>query len=187
VALHGAKYAEISPYLEEYLGLAHAAPQGGTLLPVTPVPWGVTRDGNLLSSRVQPFVNAAGYLTAENGNAVVLLDNYQAAKGHFPVRYRESLGTLAAGGPEAARPPLHDLLGHLRRSGVPVDAVLLWGPPEHFQRAPGGLRFLGELEEAFVPVAISRPTGLGRLYVASTLHPGSEQTAPPRAPEASDG
>lgn len=167
LGLHWTTYRRIEPYLEEYLELASQVPAGSTLLPLTSTPWGFERQGRPLSVKVRPFLNAAAYVGPEGDDAVVLLNNYQAGKGYFPVVYRAEVDPfrhLAPGGGFRAVPPRVDLAAYSRTTRVPVHFVLTWGFDQTPPADPGTQAILAQLRNGYEPVATSAPSGLGKLY-----------------------
>ncbi len=97
------------------------------------------------------------------------LDLYQAALPYFPVPYRlpgepprPAGGAAGAGGhPGAALP-----LAERSPTGRP-DLVLLWGAPAEDLGRPDDRALAGPLAAGYRLVAVSTPTGLGRLYAAT--------------------
>src|SRR5262249_20254070 len=109
-----------------------------TLMPISFSHVGQGPDGKDLSVRVSAFRHAGGYLAVERHLA--LLKNYEATTGYFPILYRPELnpythmGTdeTAMGNGLESVPPSIDLVDYTRRTGQPVDYLLIWGlRPEH--------------------------------------------------------
>jgi hypothetical protein len=155
LASHLASYRRLDGYVGEYLSVAPAVAAGSTLLPVTLYPWDAIEPGRPLAAQVRPLDHAAGYLAA--GGEIVVLANYEAHVGYFPVVYRPQLDPyrfLVSGD--------LDLDGYRRRGGR-VDYVLVWGRVLPTRPAVRGL--LAKLARGYDLIATS-PRGLARLYRA---------------------
>lgn len=150
LVLRVAKYAELDPRIRAYVEAGDSVAEGATLLTLPYGPYGVARDGSARSVRVQPFLHAGGHIGMRRH--AVLLDNYEAVAGYFPVRYRPSHDPGEFIG-ELFHPSLRaiNLLSYSRRSRGRIDYVLVWnpGPP----RWDWGLAaVLAQLHAAFEPV-----------------------------------
>lgn len=169
LGLHARAYAQLAPQLAEYRSVGARLPAGATLLSLSFAHRGLDESGGPLALRIRPFQHAAGYLSAERG--VVDLNNYQADRGYFPVRYRREcnpfgpLGTID----EIEEEPPRVHLGRYRRALAAagcgdVDYLLLWGLDPAARTGPAAAALLAEIEAGYRPVYVSRPRGLARLY-----------------------
>jgi hypothetical protein len=106
-----------------------------TLLPLHFSPYGHAPDGQMLSSRVAPFLNASGHIAAQRG--IVDLQNYEAFGNTFPVMFRPHLHPLVHiwNGLQFQSPSI-DFLSYPLRTGGRVDYVLIWRTGEDSQDNP---------------------------------------------------
>jgi hypothetical protein len=149
LGLHVQKYAELNDYLGEYLSGTHLIEPNTTLLPLIFSPRGNRPDGQPLSSRVEPFINASGHIAAQRG--VVDLANYEAMSSVFPVMFRPHLDPfvhILYGWYDAQfQPPQLDFQSYPQRTGGHVGYVLVWRTREESQDHPV-TRFYRQLEQS---------------------------------------
>lgn len=124
------RWQEVDRELDDFLVVARQVEAGETAVSVSFRHQLRGRDGESLPYRVFPWVHALGYAAAER--PIVNLGLYQATTDLFPLRYRPEVDPyvhLAAqpGGLEWA-PPQVDLPGYEERTGVRVDAVVIFQP-----------------------------------------------------------
>jgi hypothetical protein len=124
LGLHMQKYAELNDYLEEFLAGSHLIESNTTLLPLIFSPQGHAPDGRALSSPVLIFEHASGHIAAQRG--IVDLQNYEAGKSYFPVRYRPHLNPYTYIVDVRGQSPQPDFLSYPQRTGGRVDYVLVW-------------------------------------------------------------
>jgi hypothetical protein len=124
----------------------HLIEPNTTLLPLIFSPYGYSPEGQVLSSRVAPFLNAAGHIAAQRG--IVDLANYEAMLSTFPVMSRPHLNPLVhiAHGFQLQSPSI-DFLSYSQRTGGRVDYVLIWRTREDSQDNPV-TKFYRQLEQS---------------------------------------
>ena len=170
VVIHSIKYTELNGYLAEYLSASPAIEPNTTLLPIIFSERGDAPGRQLLSSRIDFLLNAAGYITAERH--VVDLWNYQASQTpFFPVLFRADLNPSSflgylpldsAAGELRALPT--QLLSFPRRTGGRIDYVHVWGVRSADRERQIPKLVLKQLEEGYDLVATSPQRGLLQLY-----------------------
>ncbi len=166
--------------LQEYLAVRESIPRGALLLPLCYEASGIGGDRNPKSSRVAPFIHAAGYLAAERD--ALQLANYEGNKGHFPLLFRPEWNPYTQLGPYGgieAAPPCVEFLAFNRVASRPIDHVLTWGleayerrmAPEWSERPYKSREARGcvasvraQLAAAYELVDVSEPNGWARLY-----------------------
>jgi len=170
LVIHSLAYRDLNGFLTEYVSVGPALASNTTLLPITFSQQGDVPGMRSLSSRINVFLNAGGYLAAERH--VVDLGNYEASQTRFfPTLFRSRLNPAeqlkyapvdSATGDLSAVPTA--LLEYPQRTGGTIDYVLVWGArADDRQRAvPRGI--FRQLDEAYDVVYTSRPGGLARLY-----------------------
>jgi hypothetical protein len=168
---HTVVYAEFNDYLSEYLSVEPVLQPGSTVLPLTFRYQLRTPDNRLASVKVGVFRHAAGYLAARS--AVIDLENYEAATGYFPVRFKPEVNPfehIGIGGfvPDhglQAQPPCVEFLTYAERTGGrPVDFVLLWNVLPEQCDTPAGRSILQQLKQGYELTYTSSPRGLLQLY-----------------------
>jgi len=172
LALNSVKYSEIDSYLNEFVsGESHIEPEA-TLLPLIFSKEGRGPDGKPLSLRISPFLHASGLIVAKN--PVVDLDNYEAAKGYFPIVYRNEINPFVHIGHIEADPPRVDFLNYPERTGGRVDYVLLWGLDSPTRRNARVQDILEQLGKGYDLIFVSLSRGLMELYriKAGTIREG---------------
>jgi hypothetical protein len=129
LALHGWTYRRLAPGLAEIEAAGRAVEPGRTLLFLSYAHQGDDGGGRPQAFRTQPFVHAGSAVAAARGAVDLAL--YEANEDYFPIAYRPErnpythLSTAPLG--IETEPPQVDLAGYTRRTGEPIDYVLLWG------------------------------------------------------------
>jgi len=165
LGLHVKKYAELNPYITEYLSGMHLIESNTTLLPLCFSPFGYSSSGRSLSRKVESFIHASSYIAAKRH--VVEFNNYEAWKGHFPLIYRASLNPLkhiAIRQRIDAVPPEVDFLSYPKRAGGRVDYVLLWGVRQEFLNHKATKSIFEQLRQGYDLIFTSPNKGLIQLY-----------------------
>ncbi len=167
IPIHAMLVAEI----EEYVSTVKVIPNGSTVLPLN------------LSSRTVPAAlsamypklrydaleSAVSYIALERD--IVNLRNYQAAKGYFPLIYKEARNPalyLSKSGFRglSKRPFAFNLEAYRERTGTVVDYVLIWGNLESNRQAPDIQNVLAQLSD-YKLIYTSKPHGLMHVYALS--------------------
>ena len=120
----------------------------------------------LPNMRYSEVLHAVGYMALSS--SIVTLNDYQASKGYFPLRYKEETSPieyLSERGLEGLeRPPFaFDLQAYQEETGAVVDYLLLWGDLEEVKERPDVQAMLIQLE-AYDLVYTSEPRKLMRVY-----------------------
>jgi hypothetical protein len=178
LALHAASYRRLDGDLDEYLSAAPYVASGTTLLSLSYANFGPRDErGKTPSWKVRPFVHASGRLAAARG--IVDLDDYQAGRDYFPVRYRPTCDPFVGDfdvSPES-EPPRFDVAGYRRRPGCEIDYVLTWGATAADLPA-----IADTLDGAYEEVYVSPERGLTRLYRRRGTLPAPPAAAAEDAP-----
>jgi hypothetical protein len=176
LGLHSVKYGELNNYLTEYLSASPYIQSNTTLLPISFSQRGDTLGRPPLSTRIDVFLNAAGYIAAERH--VVDLWNYEASQTRFfPVIFRPGLNPAvplqyapldSAAGDFRALPTA--LLAFSQQTGGKIDYVLVWGARarDRHKRIPGLI--FEQLKEGFDLIHSSPQRGLTQLYRRKDFH-----------------
>jgi hypothetical protein len=147
--------------LAEFASAGAAVRPHATLLALS---YDLSRPPDMLTSGVDVFVHAGGYIAAERRG--LNLSNYEGHSGHFPLRFRAEMDPyrwLGVGGGLEGLPPCVDLDAFHRRTGVAVDYVYTWGRRPD-DRHPCTLSLGAQLDASFDLVHTTSPRGLGHLY-----------------------
>ncbi len=156
------RFAAIDAYLREVVSLAAAMEPGAAVLAL---PLGRTLDGRPVSDRRYVAIQA-GSLVALAADGIDL-KNFQAHTGIVPIVFRPKRRPwthLAADADFLARPLEVDVTRYRRRTGRPINYVLLFGDPAGFPAEPAGHPLTRGLAAEYELVQISAPRGLARLY-----------------------
>lgn len=157
------RYRAVNRMLEVfYQSTPHLEPNS-TLLPLDFDPWGTEKDG-VLSIRVQPFLHAAGRMSAAR-EAMTLL-NQPGNTDYYPVILKPSNNPYKFITPneknfQQGRPP--EFITYPERTGGRVDFVLLWGLPPQLQNHPSVRRILEQLAMGYEEIDRS-PDGKMRFF-----------------------
>lgn len=112
--------------LADILSVGSRIPDGATVLNLDNCPNGTDEDGNLIAPRQALFHHAALYLGVDR--PLILLANYEANMGYFPVRWKPEMNPydhLSIGAGIEGAPPAVDLENYHRVSGVWPNAILI--------------------------------------------------------------
>ena len=173
-------HAQLNASLEEFAAARAVIADNSTVLPLI-----LNRGGNEVmptgwpyaNLRYNPMLHAVGYIAL--GRSIATLNDYQAAKGYFPLRYRDrtdpitflSLGGLG----EIEQPPFaFNLQAYKERTGEAVDYVLLWGDLATLRDRPNVQAILAQLE-SYTLVYTSSPSNFMHVYARQPLAALGEQ------------
>jgi hypothetical protein len=88
---------------------------------------GIDEQGKRIAGENWLFVHPAQYLGA--AKAVIILDNYEANMGYFPLLWKENVNPYAHlsqfEGIEG-QPPYVDIKSYKNKTGVTIDYILMW-------------------------------------------------------------
>ena len=179
VAFDVERYVQLTPALEEFYATSSHIEQQATILPLE-FGNGLGEKGRDLHLRYDPFLHAAGLISIER--SLVDLNDYEAESRNFPLVYKAGLdpSEIIGEGHEYAFPPVAHIGQYYRRTGRPVDYVLLWGVDEENSRAPASQDIFHELAANYVLIYSAPHTPL-QLYrrrqkgdkVEAAIVPGS--------------
>jgi len=119
--------SDVSNALDEYLGVERMIKPGAVVLPLAFSKEGEHTDGKLIADRNSVFHHAAGYLGV--GKEMILLDNYEANMGYFPVKWREEVNPytyLSRGNGIEGVPPGGNIAAYKQATGVDIDHIIMW-------------------------------------------------------------
>lgn len=112
---------------EDYLSLGSQIEQGSTVIPLSFQHNGLRPNGRLVADRIWLYMHGADYLATEK--PLVLLSNYEANAGFFPLKWhyeKNPFAHLAIDDGIEGQPPNISLGKYSERAGIDIDYVLLW-------------------------------------------------------------
>jgi hypothetical protein len=116
------------------------------------------------------FMHAADYIGAEHP-PLVMLANYEANTGTFPLRWRDNRNPfwyLSADPGLESMPPGVDLAKY-RQQGGRIDYILLWAAADHFTDHPASIALRAELARDY-RLRYRSAHGYAELYESRTRH-----------------
>jgi len=149
---HGASQA-----VGEIMTVRDSIQDHSTVLPLSFSHSGKRLDGEHISNRIWLFMHAADYLGV--GKHLVMLGNYEAHTGYFPLRWKDDLDpfrylSASAEGIEA-QPPYVNIEAFRSETGKDVDYVLTTFLDEEFSNRRETIALLEELEENYTEVIMN--------------------------------
>ena len=174
-------HAALNVNVREFASAHVAAEREGTVLPLI-----LVKDNNaypppglvLPNMRYSEMLHAVGYIALLR--PVVTLNDYQAAKGYFPLRYEAAKSPITHLSEDGLRglerPPFAFDIGAYRdRTGAEVDYVFLWGDLEEVEGRSDVQAILAQLE-AYDLIYTSAQRSLMRVYARDALNLGAERS-----------
>jgi hypothetical protein len=117
-----------SAAVAEYVSAVKYIAPGSVVLPLDFSPNGKDEHGNVIGDRNYLFTHSAQYMGAEK--PLIILDNYEANKGYFPLTWREQANpyrpSLYKFEGFEGNPPYADIEGYKQATGITIDYVLMW-------------------------------------------------------------
>lgn len=165
LALFARAYFRLDRGLAEIAAVGRSVEAGRTLLYLSYAHQGIDPRGEPLVFRTRPFVHAGSAVAAARGAVDLAL--YEANEDYFPVVYRPErnpythLSTAFLG--IEGEPPQVDLEVYSRKTGVPIDYVLLWGWRDEGAEEPAVALVRRQLAAGFREIERS-PSGRARLF-----------------------
>jgi hypothetical protein len=157
------KYAELNDYLEEYLSGTHLIEPGTALLPLSFAHRGISSDGRPISFKVKSFLHASGHIAIQRN--IVDFANYQASGGrNFPIVFQSSFDPYNHIGQIEGEPPQVEFLTYGKRTGQPLDYVLVWGIKGNEFNNKEAKSIFKQLKEGYTLIFVSPKRALVRLY-----------------------
>lgn len=133
---------------QEYASVAKYIEDESTVLPLSYSHSGKNLDGSFISDNIWMFMHAGDYVGAQK--SVVMLGNYEANTGYFPLNYLEERNPYKYLGDVEAQPPVPHILEYPERSkGGSVDYVILWCYDESMRSHETVNRTLTDLESHY--------------------------------------
>jgi hypothetical protein len=165
LVLFARSYARLGQGLAEISAVGRTVEAGRTLLYLSYAHQGIDPQGGPIAFRTRPFVHAGSAVAAARGAVDLAL--YEANEDYFPVVYRPErnpythLSTSFLG--IEGEPPRVDLDAYTRKTGVPIDYVLVWGWRDEGAGEPPTVLVRRQLATGFREVGRS-PSGQVRLF-----------------------
>jgi hypothetical protein len=151
-------YRMVGEAVSEILSTAPLIEEESTVLPLYFSHKGVQPNGEkLIRNGLGVFIHSADYLGAEK--SLVMLDNYEGAKGYFPINWRpevnpfDHLGRGISG--SEAIPPMIDLKYYIQETKVQVDYVLEWCRGKDWPEGELQPELKADLEQFFELIFVS--------------------------------
>ncbi len=113
--------------LEGYLSATNYINDNAVVLALDFSPNGKDANGQQIATRNAIFHHAAQYMAATK--PLVILDNYEANMGYFPIRWREGVNPynyLSKRNGIEGIPPYAEIENYSKTTGVTIDNILLW-------------------------------------------------------------
>jgi len=118
---------DASAALDEHLSAAAHINQGSVVLPFDFSPNGKDNKGRLIADRNALFHHASQYMGANE--PLIILDNYEANMGYFPIRWNAGVNPYAHLSAEAGiegLPPFARIVNYEQLTGTRIDNILFW-------------------------------------------------------------
>ncbi|MCB0755483.1 MAG: hypothetical protein H6602_08335 [Flavobacteriales bacterium] len=150
--------------VEEYLSASTVIPDKSSVLPLSFSHSGKTPDGQRVSKTIWLFMHGFDYAGADR--PLVLLANYEANTGYFPIIWKEKMNPfryLSKGDGLEHLPPGVDLQNYESISESKIDYVVTWCLDEQFMDHANTLNLFRELKEGYELVFTSKH-GLAKVY-----------------------
>jgi hypothetical protein len=115
-----------SAEVRDYTKAAQHIKEGSIVLPLNFAPNGKDRYGLAIADRNYLFAHATDYIAL--GKPIIMLDNYEANMGYFPLHWRSEVNPyyhLSIGLGIEHTPPHASPEAYKRQSGVEIDYLLL--------------------------------------------------------------
>jgi hypothetical protein len=112
---------------EGYYGASDYINDKAVVLALDFSPNGKDANGKKIATRNAIFHHAAQYMAATK--PLVILDNYEANMGYFPIRWREEVNPynhLSKRNGIEGIPPYAEIENYSKTTGVTIDNILLW-------------------------------------------------------------
>jgi len=167
LSMHARSYAKLNSYIDEYLSGTHLVKSHATLLPISFFRKGARIKDNTLSLRINPFLYVSGYFACNKD--IVMLNNYEANTGYFPVAFRPKLNPfvhISFRGRLIAQPPWIIFIDYQKRTKGSVDYILIWGVKRENMdnREPRTALITEQLIRGYKLIYTSEKHGLMHLY-----------------------
>jgi hypothetical protein len=154
----------VAEAMSDYLSVAPYVQPGSVVLPLDLSPTGTTPDGREISPRNSLFHHASHYLAADK--QLIMLDNYEANMGYFPVRWQPDVNPyniMSRNAGIEGLPPYAQIGTWEQRTGRLVRYVLLWGHAGKYTTHADFARLMQEVAAGY-NLRYQSPTGRAVLY-----------------------
>jgi len=134
------------------------------VLPLDFAPSGKNKQGQIIADRNFLFFHASQYMGIEK--PMIILDNYEANMGYFPLRWTDSTNPyfhLSKGDGIEAQPPYADIEDYKKTTGVSIDYILMWCFDTSYLKNDNFRKLYAEINAAY-HVVYTSPGGRTALY-----------------------
>jgi len=148
----------------DYLSGTKYIKPNSVVLPLSFSPNGKDEHGNEIARRNWLFAHASQYMGTIR--PLVILDNYEANTGYFPIAWKQEVNPylkLGNGGSFEDIPPYADIEGYKRSTGVTIDYVLMWCYDSTFLQNEQFRKLYNEVNSGYNKIYAS-PTNRTILY-----------------------
>lgn len=152
---------ESTKELADHLQISEMIKPNSVVLPLNLAPAGKGSNGKTIVYDNNIFCHAAQYLSA--GKPVIVLDNYEAHTGYFPLKWKDESDPYIHLGNIEAVPPTANIREYETRAGIKVDYVALYNNDTSFVQDAGFAGLMLYLSEQYHMI-YSSATGQTILY-----------------------
>ena len=153
----------------DYLSVSKYIKPNTTVLPLDFSPGGADAAGHDIADANWLFVHTAQYLGTEK--PLIVLDNYEANMGYFPVNWVERTNPYShlgkAEGMEGT-PPYADIEGYKKATGVNVDYIIMWCYDPIYLQNGHFSKLYAEIQAGYHIVSVS-PSKKAVLYALNSM------------------
>jgi hypothetical protein len=118
---------EAAPAVADYTSAKKFIRPYSVVLPLDFAPCGKNKQGQIISDRNFLFYHASQYMGIEK--PMIILDNYEANMGYFPLRWTDNTNPYYHLSKEEgieAQPPYAGIEAYKQTTGVNIDYILMW-------------------------------------------------------------
>jgi len=142
---------------------------GKVILPLDFSPEGINTSGEKIADRNFLFIHAADYIGTQNPE--IILDNYEANMGYFPVNWQKNINPynlLSKQQGIEAIPPYAQISDYKKTTGVTVDYILMWCYNPSFLKDAYFQQLYSEIQSGY-HIIYTSPSGRSILYAANDM------------------
>ncbi|MCD6012722.1 MAG: hypothetical protein K0Q79_2584 [Flavipsychrobacter sp.] len=164
IVLSGLRFGSIgriSGTEKELLSVGKYLKPNTVLLPLCFNVEGADETGKPLADWNASFRHGAQYLAT--AKPLIVLDNYEANTGYFPIKWKEGISPYQHFGPLEDLPPYGNIAVYKQKSGVDIDYILMWCYDSAALQNENFRRFYGEISSGY-NIIYTSPTGRVILY-----------------------
>ena len=148
----------------DYLSAENIIKPNSVVLPLDFSPSGTDDNGKVIADWNFLFAHTSQYMG--NAKPLVILDNYEANMGYFPVRWNNAVNPYAHLSKEEGIegvPPYASIVGYKQTTGVTIDYVLMWGYNPSFLQNEHFRELYAEISTGY-HVVYTSPSGRSVLW-----------------------